>query len=221
MMGIIQALFSRDSQLLPLLLSVAAIGVAYLTLRKTHPMHTARERMTKVVSPLFELLEPVMCQESVGRPIGTLRAVLSIIQRGAYLAGGRLWVYRDKQDLLPESIDARNISLLVSFEYDSLCQVLGIPLRTISYRKKTYKAYFFLREMGHKLKEGARDALCILCMAFVLMQMIVRILWIAIDQDTISVLTNNDMAAAATLSIIAALFLWLLLSKAYRRSSPE
>jgi len=58
-------------------------------------------------------------------------------------------------------------------------------------------------------------------MGFVLMQMIVRITWIAIDQDAISVLTNNDMAAAATLSIIAALFLWLLLHKAYRRSSPE
>jgi len=97
--------------------------------------------MTKVVSPLFELLEPVMCREEVGRPIGTLRAVLSIIQRGAYLAGGRLWVYRDKQDLLPESTDAKKISLLVSFEYDSLCQILGIPLRTIGYRRKTSKSY--------------------------------------------------------------------------------
>ncbi len=210
-----------DNQLPALLLSLAAIGAAYLTLRQTHRIHAARERMTKVVSPLFELLEPVMCREEVGRPIGTLRTVLSVISRGAYLAGGRLWVYRDKQELLPESKDAKDLCLLVSHEYDCLCHILGIPLRTIGYRRKTYKSYFFLREMRYRLWEGARNTLCILCIAFVLMQLFARSIWATIDANTAAAMIKSHLSAAAVLSAITAVFLWLMIKGIQKSRGTE
>ena len=181
----------------------------------------ARERMTKVVSPLFELLEPVMCRAEIGRPVGTLRAVISVIQRSSYLSGGRLWAYRDKEELIPESKDAKDLSLLVSREYDSLCKSLGIPLRTLLYRNKTYKPYFFLREMGQKLKEGLQSALCVACIAFVLLQIFVRTVWAVQDKGSVAALMQHQLVAAAALSVVAAILLCLLIKGMQRNRGAE
>jgi hypothetical protein len=140
---LIDKLFSSDYVYLATVIGLLGLLSSYKSSQSTKHFTVDKDRLERVISPLFEAIEPFMKRNSTTIDEDHVNLFLKLIDSEPLLSGG---ILRDLRDNL--HFDHKNKSFrlkefnaffeYVSREYDRLCHRTGIPLRKWSYRLRSY-----------------------------------------------------------------------------------
>lgn len=141
--SMLEAIFGKNTALLTVVISVLTILISYFNYLHAKRSHSSEKRLELLVSPLFELVEPSMMKDGVLPDEAQLCKIRELINSQILLCGGTLREFRNIScgiaNFHQQWIKLCNVS---SSQYDKLCRLQSIPLRTLSYRIRNYKARF-------------------------------------------------------------------------------
>lgn len=127
-----------------------AAAVSIYIFKGEHSLAFVQEQHNNLISPLFDLLEPVLFQQV---DFAILRRVIDLINANRNIADGKLLelsYYCEKQ---PSQSNYNRLCAYVNALYDKSCRKLGLKLRSYSYRieRKQYQhiSYFICYVILH------------------------------------------------------------------------
>ena len=108
-----------------------ASAVSIYIFKGEHSLSFAQEQHNNLISPLFELLEPVLFQKV--EPI-VLHKAIKLINENRNIADGKLFELSYRCEKNPSQSNYNHLCSYVNRLYDRSCRKLGLKLRSYSYR---------------------------------------------------------------------------------------
>ncbi len=108
-----------------------ASAVSIYIFKGEHSLSFAQEQHNNLISPLFELLEPVLFQKV--EPI-VLHKAIKLINENRNIADGKLLELSYRCEKNPSQSNCNHLCSYVNRLYDRSCRKLGLKLRSYSYR---------------------------------------------------------------------------------------
>lgn len=108
-----------------------ASAVSIYIFKGEHSLSFAQEQHNNLISPLFELLEPVLFQKV--EPI-VLHKAIKLINENRNIADGKLLELSYRCEKNPSQSNYNHLCSYVNRLYDRSCRKLGLKLRSYSYR---------------------------------------------------------------------------------------
>ncbi|MEA5134623.1 MAG: hypothetical protein VB035_00630 [Candidatus Fimivivens sp.] len=120
---------SLDSQIGAVIISAC---VAYLISRRQYNTTIAKERLEKIISPVFETLSPYLfCSVYEPGVKGALADAVKLVESEPLMAGGVLRMFLDQamSTHMPNQRVYDQLCYHLENEYRGLCRTIGIPIR--------------------------------------------------------------------------------------------